>query len=593
MQSFGIHKTCQGTGCHRGYRAMARRASVGLIAATLLLAQGACRRDAGATKPVEVGLASSVIESGEVGILYERHCAACHGVAGHGDGPAADLLYPRPRAFRDAPLRFAATGRGSGSVVAALEQTIRAGVPRSAMPGFAGVLNDQQIRDLARYVQAIAPRAETQGSDRPLPDVVQPRFSAGLVDTGRLLFRSAGCAQCHGEEGHGDGPGMKGMVDSLGRPVQPANLASGLFKSGSTPADLYRTIINGVPGTPMAAFKTQLVQSLPDGSTSDLKVWALVAYIESLSAGARFPAATSGAEIRPQTLAGAKALPDPTDRAWLEIGTTQVTLRPTWQREEHTVVLDVALVRAGEAVGLYLRWEDQSPDVGLDLGVFPDALAVMFAMGDEVPALPMGVQIPGHAPSFPVNIWQWKASRQYDASSGVRHDADKPRTLDAGGFYLFKLDPEPVGAARSDAGPPGTVDQDIHAYDPYNRVAVAAGNPHASAELLRHAVLEANAEGFGTLSYQQPGQQQANASALWTSGHWSVQMFRPIDTGDPDDIDLTTARRIPVAFAVWDGAKGDRDGMKLVSGWHWIVIEPARTDAPGAGGDRSDHREAP
>jgi mono/diheme cytochrome c family protein len=29
-------------------------------------------------------------------ILYERHCASCHGPEGRGDGPAAEALAPRP-----------------------------------------------------------------------------------------------------------------------------------------------------------------------------------------------------------------------------------------------------------------------------------------------------------------------------------------------------------------------------------------------------------------------------------------------------------------------------------------------------------------
>jgi mono/diheme cytochrome c family protein len=28
--------------------------------------------------------------------LYRRYCASCHGLTGHGDGPAADALSPRP-----------------------------------------------------------------------------------------------------------------------------------------------------------------------------------------------------------------------------------------------------------------------------------------------------------------------------------------------------------------------------------------------------------------------------------------------------------------------------------------------------------------
>jgi len=30
---------------------------------------------------------------------------------------------------------------------------------------------------------------------------------------------------------------------------------------------------------------------------------------------------------------------------------------------------------------------------------------------------------------------------------------------------------------------------------------------------------------------------------------------------------------VPVAFALWNGAKGDRAGVKQISGWHWLVLD--------------------
>jgi mono/diheme cytochrome c family protein len=41
---------------------------------------------------------TNVFRAGEA--VYQKHCAACHGVNGAGDGPAAVWLYPRPRHFR-------------------------------------------------------------------------------------------------------------------------------------------------------------------------------------------------------------------------------------------------------------------------------------------------------------------------------------------------------------------------------------------------------------------------------------------------------------------------------------------------------------
>jgi mono/diheme cytochrome c family protein len=55
-----------------------------------------------------VSLAAAPTATTPASALYQRHCAACHGVAARGDGPWADLL-----AFRPADLtRIAARSRG-------------------------------------------------------------------------------------------------------------------------------------------------------------------------------------------------------------------------------------------------------------------------------------------------------------------------------------------------------------------------------------------------------------------------------------------------------------------------------------------------
>ena len=42
---------------------------------------------------------AAVIEQG--GALYKKHCAACHGETGKGDGPAAGVMKPPPRDHTD------------------------------------------------------------------------------------------------------------------------------------------------------------------------------------------------------------------------------------------------------------------------------------------------------------------------------------------------------------------------------------------------------------------------------------------------------------------------------------------------------------
>ena len=84
--------------------------------------------------------------------LYQTNCAACHGAAGRGDGPAARSLDPRPVNFTD---RARARERSSF----ALEQVIDQGIKGTAMQSFAS-LPVQDRWDLAFKVGTFAyPRA--------------------------------------------------------------------------------------------------------------------------------------------------------------------------------------------------------------------------------------------------------------------------------------------------------------------------------------------------------------------------------------------------------------------------------------------------
>lgn len=502
--------------------------------------------------------------------LFVRHCAACHGESGHGDGPAAEQLYPKPRAFPDSPFRFAATGGTEAQMLTAIRRMIADGVERSAMPGFKGVLTEPEIEGLTRYVAKLS--ADTSRTPaRPLETIKRaPEFTKAMVQDGFRLYHQMACVNCHGESGHGDGPAMAGLVDSRNQPVRPADLASGFYKSGPRAEDLYRTIVEGVPGTPMIGYGGMLIRSTPGGQAEDRNVWALVAYIKSLAPLPVLDAAASGAEIRLVDAPVPEMLTDSTHAAWLRVPPVKVMVRPLWQRVGWAAALRVSAVRADGRIALRLEWDDSTPDTNHDSGVFPDAVAIMFALGEEVPALPMGVELEGHGPSAPVNIWNWKASRQYDASTGVRHDADDPRVVKADEALVLGR-PEAIPVANEARA---TVrDQDLHLNDPLFRAATAAGNIHADPGLVEHAVLEANAEGFGTLTYQAGTEQDVRSTAVWGGGHWFVTTYRQATNGQSLDIQFTPGRRIALSFAVWDGSRGDRDGIKLVSGWHWLVIE--------------------
>ncbi|MDF1839097.1 MAG: cytochrome c [Planctomycetota bacterium] len=68
------------------------------------------------------------------------------------------------------------------------------------------------------------------------------------------LVYLAQCAVCHGAEGDGNG------IVKLDRPAR--SFKKGAFSFGNTPEALYRTISNGIGGTPMPGFKDFLSEEL-------------------------------------------------------------------------------------------------------------------------------------------------------------------------------------------------------------------------------------------------------------------------------------------------------------------------------------------
>ncbi len=81
-------------------------------------------------------------ESGKT--LYEKHCAACHGVSGKGNGKAARALKPPPGPFATSPKAHSETD---------VAQVITAGAPH---PSFVKKLSAAEIQAIAAYVKSIA-----------------------------------------------------------------------------------------------------------------------------------------------------------------------------------------------------------------------------------------------------------------------------------------------------------------------------------------------------------------------------------------------------------------------------------------------------
>lgn len=155
--------------------------------------------------------------------LYTRHCAGCHGEQGAGDGPAAALLTIRPANFAEHEY-----------TLERLSNALWLGVDGTAMSGW----RDVPLDDLSALAAIV------RGFHTPRPE---PAVAPAILGLGRQIY-DAHCAQCHGEQGAGDGFGASQFE------VPPTNFR----EQRATPEAALRAAREGVHGTPMAPWALKL-----------------------------------------------------------------------------------------------------------------------------------------------------------------------------------------------------------------------------------------------------------------------------------------------------------------------------------------------
>jgi mono/diheme cytochrome c family protein len=228
-----------------------------------------------------VGLAGAPLaaEPGPDGAeLYFRHCASCHGIGGHGDGPDANLFLPGPRNLREG---FLAEREPSELVRLILDGARR---PLA--------LDPQALRARLGDTEAIVTHIET------IPDV-----NWRLVARGQDLYLDR-CKACHGSFG-------RPPWDDASRPA-PRDLSTRAFQQSVRDDELIRAVRHGKPNMP----------AIPT-VRSDADARALVAFVRILSPGfeaySRHCASCHGDDGRPQReFVAARQRPTVAfDRAWL------------------------------------------------------------------------------------------------------------------------------------------------------------------------------------------------------------------------------------------------------------------------------------
>ncbi|HXZ13289.1 MAG TPA: cytochrome c [Candidatus Sulfotelmatobacter sp.] len=214
--------------------------------------------------------------------LYRRYCIGCHGPEGNGAGENAPYLDPKPRDFTLGLFKCRSTPSGSIPLDTDLFDTITRGIHGTFMPSW-NPLPPQQRADLIAYVKTFSPRFREERPDPAIQIPPETPESPQSIQRGNLLYNQLKCFECHGAEGHGDGPSAPTLRDAKGNMLPPYDFTSSPhFKCGTTDSDLYRTLMTGLDGTPMPSYAPWL---------NPEQLWDVVHFLRSLARPGRRSAA--------------------------------------------------------------------------------------------------------------------------------------------------------------------------------------------------------------------------------------------------------------------------------------------------------------
>ena len=262
---------------------------------------------------------------------YSFYCQACHGGDGDGRGPAAVELETPPRDFRTATYKFAAVKPGFLPPDSELERIVKTGLNGTAMLHWD--VPDAVLSDIIQYIKTFSPPGD--GWRDPDAEIGEPIVGAddpwgdgrrdAAVARGREVYHgTATCYTCHPAYATvaeinryreaiqqppltslrpkawipepkettaftaplaGD-PACErtrdcgsGQVCRLGRCERtlwllPPDFTLNLSRTGTAPADLYRVIAAGIPGTAMPTW---------EGAIPGEDIWAMAYFVDHLA----------------------------------------------------------------------------------------------------------------------------------------------------------------------------------------------------------------------------------------------------------------------------------------------------------------------
>lgn len=234
---------------------------------------------------------------------YMNYCMQCHGIAGDGNGPAAQGMTPPPRDFRQGVFKFGSVTSGELPTDDDLKHTVRYGLRGTAMLPWD--ISDERLDAVVQYIKTFgkAWKEGTAGTPQATtPDPWGEAKASEAIALGRKVYHGmAQCYTCHAsyaplkdvneatKEMTGNSvPAMRADPDlailqdsSYGHKFMPPDFTKNSIKTGGDIATIYKVLGTGVGGTSMPSWKG-LLSAKGDEAESDARLWALAYYVNSL-----------------------------------------------------------------------------------------------------------------------------------------------------------------------------------------------------------------------------------------------------------------------------------------------------------------------
>ena len=327
---------------------------------------------------------------------YRQFCVHCHGERGQGKGRTSPYLYPLPRDVTLGIFKLRSTPGNALPRDEDLYQTLRDGVPGTAMPAWGDVLNELTLRALVEFIKTFSNRFQLESPDFIMPIGLEPAFDRLSVKRGKILYQELRCGRCHGEEGGREGSLEQDLNDAWGNPSKVYDLRrTELYKGGATSDEVFQTLVTGMDGTPMNAY---------DYVSGD-ELWHLVHYLQS-NYDQQIPDRVKMSETIISLHVSEDLVASPEADIWKKAPKTQVKLRALQSVSSGFSRLSVQSLHNDQKIAFRLQWSDSSPNRA-EPGVsrFLDGVALQFAPGPAIHSTYYGMGEQNKS----VNIWHWRA----------------------------------------------------------------------------------------------------------------------------------------------------------------------------------------